>query len=305
LKNLSYTYLKAIVEHGNFSNAARYLYISQPYLSTFVKKLEEEMGVELIKRDENPLTLTFAGERYLSYMEEVEKIHTDMRHEIEAISKLKKGRLKLGVNPILGSHTLYNILPAFISAYPGIKIDLVEQTAYNIEELLLQRKIDICLNMLPIFNPDISYENLYDEKLYIVVPKGHELYDENSAHLSPFPYELKKLSNQEFILLKPELGLRRMTDEIFSANGIKPNAILETINVENAYRLANSGVGLTIVPECIITNNFKPSSRSYTFGSPPYKNNVVVAYQKGDSLSAPALAFLNVAKDYYRKMSKN
>ena len=72
-KDLSGDYLRAIAEHGNFSHAARALYISQPYLSKFIKKLEDDLGVELINRDESPITLTYAGDRYLAYMEEIEK----------------------------------------------------------------------------------------------------------------------------------------------------------------------------------------------------------------------------------------
>ncbi|OLO27911.1 transcriptional regulator [Alkalihalophilus pseudofirmus] len=302
-KDLSSEYLKAIAKHGNFSSAARALYISQPYLSKFVKKLEEEIGVELINRNETPLSLTYAGERYLAYMEEIEQTYIKMKHEIEAITNLKRGRLKLGINPILGSHTLYNLLPNFISAYPGIEIDLVEHTAIEIEALLLERKIDICLNMLPIFHPDINYENLYDEKLYIVIPEGHKLYNPNQETITHLPFDFKLLDREDFILLKTDLGLRRVTDEIFKTHSIDPNVKLETINIENAYRLANSGIGLTIIPECIMKNNFPTKSNFYTFGNPLYKNNVVVAYKKKEPLSAPALAFLDMAKANYKKAS--
>jgi len=107
--DLSGKYLRAIVEHGNISNAARTLFISQPYLSKFIKNLEAEIGVNLINRNVAPLTLTYAGERYLRYMDKIEQTYKNMKHEIEAITNMKKGRLKLGINPILGTHTLYNL----------------------------------------------------------------------------------------------------------------------------------------------------------------------------------------------------
>lgn len=125
-KDLSGEYVRAIAEHGNFSNAARALFISQPYLSKFIKKLEDDLGVELINRNETPITLTYAGERYLTYIDEIEKTYLSMKYEIEAITNMKKGRLKIGINPILGSHTLYNLLPQYMSTYPGIEIDLIE-----------------------------------------------------------------------------------------------------------------------------------------------------------------------------------
>ena len=82
-----------------------------------IKNIEIEHGVELVNRHVTPLTLTYAGERYLSYMKEIEEKYVKMKHEFEAISDLKKGRLTLGINPTLASYTLYKFLPKFIKAY--------------------------------------------------------------------------------------------------------------------------------------------------------------------------------------------
>ena len=224
-----------------------------------------------------------------------------MKHEIEAISNMKKGRLKLGVNPILGSHTLFNLLPQFMLAYPGIKIDLIEENSIVMEQLLLQRKIDICLNMLPIFNPDIVYESLYEERAFLVIPEGHKFYRPGQGNdIAYLPFDFQKLDGENFILLKEGLGLRRLTDKIFSDYSIKPAIILETTNIENAYRLANSGIGLTIIPEIILRSNPHSNANLYTFGKPLIKNTVAVAYKKGEVLSAPALAFLTMAKANYK-----
>ena len=301
-KDVSGEYLRAIVKHKNFSNAARALFISQPHLSKFIKKLEDELGVELINRNETPITLTYAGERYLSYMNEIEKTYLNMKYEMESINNMKKGRLKLGINSILGSHTLYNLLPQYISAYPGIEIDLVEEPSNVMEQLLLQRKIDICLNMLPIFNPDIMYERLYEERILLVVPKGHKYYrSDQGSDIVDFPLDIQRLTGEKFILIKQGHGsLRRLTDAIFYDYSIEPDIILETTNIENAYRLANSGVGLTIIPEVILKNNLPPNSNVYTIGKPSIKYSAVVAYKKGEVLSAPALAFLNMAKENYK-----
>ncbi|WP_156289825.1 LysR family transcriptional regulator [Oceanobacillus salinisoli] len=302
MKDLSGKYVKAIAEYGNFSQAAKALYISQPYLSKYIKNLEDELGIEIVNRKVHPISLTYAGERYLSYMNEMEQTYTKMQHEMESISNLEKGRLKLGINPILGSHTLYNVLPDFILNYPGIEIELVEESANDMESLLLEGKIDICLNMLPIFNPDIIYETLYEERLYLVVPPSHKFYNPNKKPINHIPFHPRLLDGEKFILLKQGLGLRRLTDVIFNEYSITPNIVIETQNIESAFRLANRGVGLTIIPESVITrNNIVNDSIFYTLGNPIYKNHVVVSYKKGESLSAPALSFLNMAKEKYKQ----
>lgn len=302
MKDLSGRYLKSIAEYGNFSQASKALYISQPYLSKYIKNLEEELGIELVNRRVNPLTLTYAGERYLSYMNEIEQTYLKLQHEIQSISNMEKGQLKLGINPILGSHTLYNILPEFMLNYPGIEIELVEKSANDMESLLLQGKIDICLNMLPIFNQEIVYETLYEEKLYLVIPPSHKYYLPSKKPFAHIPFNPHILDGEKFILLKKGLGLRRLTDEIFKEYSINPTIVIETQNIESAFRLANRGVGLTIIPESVITrDNIITDSIFYTVGNPVYKNHIVISYKKGESLSPPALAFLNMTKEKYRQ----
>jgi len=185
--------------------------------------------------------------------------------------------------------------------YPGIEIDLVEESAKEIESLLLQRKIDICINMLPVLNLDINYENLYEENILLVIPQGHKYYSKNHETNKLKPFDMQLLDGQDFILLKQGNGLRKLTDEIFEKYYVKPNIILETSNAENAFRLSSHGIALTIIPECIInSSNIKEKPNYFAIGHPAYKNNVVAAYKKGEILSAPALAFLNIAKENYK-----
>ena len=298
MKEVSGDYLRAVVDHGNISNAARALFISQPYLSKYIRNLEDELGTDLIDRNTTPLTLTYAGERYLSYVDEMKLIYTKMKNEMAAITNLKKGRLRLGINAVLGSHTLFSLLPQYIEAYPGIEIELIEKNANEMESQLLQQNIDICVNLLPIFNEQIMYETLYEEPLLLVVPAGHPLYDSELNDVIHIPFSPSNLNGEEFVLLKPDLGLRRTTDTIFKDYGIVPNIVIETENIDSAFRLSERGIGLTIIPECVIKRDqLITNCNLYTFGNPIYKNNVVISYKRGVELSSPAIAFLNMAKE--------
>ncbi|BAK15284.1 transcriptional regulator [Solibacillus silvestris StLB046] len=299
-EDLSLEYLLAIQEYGNISHAANALFVSQPYLSTYIKNLESKLGVELLNRQVTPLVLTYAGELYISYMQEIHEMHEVMMRDIEALNELKKGRIVLGINPILASHMLYDFLPEFMDKYPGIEIQLEEGTANEMEALTLQNKIDICISMLPIKNTGLVYEKLYEENIYLVIPKGHIFYEENNKEIKHIPFPPSKLNHQKFILLKPGLGLRRLTDNIFDHYAISPTITLETNNIENAFRLANKGIGMTIIPECIITRDqLKIESNLYTLGNPVYKNSVVISYKKDVVLSHAASAFLKFAKKRY------
>lgn len=298
--DISLEYLQAIQQYGNFSQAAKALYVSQPYISKYIKNLETKLGVELVNRQVTPLSLTYAGELYVSYMKDIQRSYDKLQDEIEALSKLKRGRLIIGINPILASYTLYRFLPHFMKKYPGIEIELEEASASRMETLVLENKIDICLNMLPITNPDLVYERLYEESIYLVVPPGHVLYDSHIDKPMHVPFNPEVLNNEKFILLKPGLGLRRLTDGIFEKYDIKPKILLETSNIENAFRLSINGDCLTFIAESVVTRDqVQYQANLFTLGNPAYKNEIVISYKKEGTLSPAAQVFLKFTKDQY------
>lgn len=300
LKDLSANYLKAVIEYGSISQAAKALYISQPYLSKFIKTLEEDLGVEVLNRQVTPMALTYAGERYLHYMNDVEDTIQKMLNELQCISNMKKGRLKIGVSPILATYTLHKFLPYFMKRYVGIEIELVEESATTLESLLLQNKIDVCVNSLPITNPEIQYEHLYDEYNYIVIPSNHSLYKKNQSEEE---LDLALLNGQKFILAKPGIGLRRFTDKVFAHYNIRPQIVLETQNAENALRLANNGVAITLVPQSVIENvALHVDANLYPLKNPMFKSHIVISYQKNAPLTPAALAFIQMAKERFQSL---
>lgn len=294
-------YLKAVAEYGSISHAAKTLFISQPYLSKYIKTLEEELGIEVINRHVTPMTLTFAGERYLHYMNDVENTIQKMHIELQAISNMKKGRLKIGVSPILATYTLYKFLPYFMNRHSGIEIELVEDSASTLESLMLQNKIDVCVNSLPITNPEIQYEHLYEEYNYIVIPPNHSLYKKNPPENEEL--DLSLLNGEKFILAKPGLGLRRFTDEVFASYNIRPKIVLETLNAENAFRLANNGIAITLVPQSVIESvALKVEANLYPLKNPAFKSHIVISYHKHDQCNPAADAFIQMAKERFQNI---
>lgn len=297
MKDLSSNYLKAIAKHGSISSAAKELYISQPYLSKYIQRLEKDLGVEVINRQSTPVTLTYAGERYLSYMSEVETVVHTMLNELHGLSNLKKGRLKIGVSPFLATYTLYKLLPDFMQRYPGIEIELVEDATETLETLLIQNQIDVCFNSLPITNHEIVYDHLFDEYNYIVIPPNHPLHKKNPPDEE---LELSLLDGQTFILAKPGLGLRRFTNQLFSEYHIHPKILLETSNTENALRLANKGVAITIVPQCVIESfPEKLFANLYPLKDPAFKSQIVLSYRKDAQQTPASMAFIETVRDKF------
>ncbi|MEX2949541.1 LysR family transcriptional regulator [Staphylococcus warneri] len=299
----SIRYLEAVGRFGSISQAAKHLYISQPYLSKFIKEVESELGVTLINRESNPITLTYAGERYLDYMNQIKYTYKEMKQELQNISALKKGRLVIGVNPILAAHTLYDILPEFIKAYPGIELKLIEEPAHRIEQLLIDNKIDIALTILPFYQGTFKYDVLYSEGIYLAIPSDHPILSSQQRMEKSIQDIHDDLKNERFILLKPNMALRHLTDQILENYGITPQVAMETMSVDNALRLVNEGLGITYVPESVKNSMPQFKGQYIKLDSSIYANFVVLAYKydKDKHLSKSAYAFLEMTRSIYNK----
>ena len=94
-----FEYVLAINEDKSFSKAAKRLFISQPSLSQYINRLENQLGVTLFDRNTIPLTLTYEGELYIEAMQNIVEIFNGMQKSFDDISELKKGRINIGLTP--------------------------------------------------------------------------------------------------------------------------------------------------------------------------------------------------------------
>ena len=108
-----YKYIAAVAELRSISKAAQKLYISQPALTRIVMNIEEELGTPLFNRAALPIQLTYAGERYLEEARRVLAIDSSLRRELQEISEMKRGLLKIGTNYAASNLWLPHILPVF------------------------------------------------------------------------------------------------------------------------------------------------------------------------------------------------
>ena len=129
----NYEYFVAIVDEGSLTKAAEHLYVSQPSLSQYLKRLEANLGVELFDRSASPLRLTYTGERYYQYVLQMMKLDENIRREFQDIKNQTSGRLRLGVALWRGACLLPDVFPSSHRQYPDIHIELPEGRSVQLE----------------------------------------------------------------------------------------------------------------------------------------------------------------------------
>jgi DNA-binding transcriptional LysR family regulator len=286
----------------SISKAAKELYMSQPALTKYINKLEEEIGVKLFNRSIIPITLTYAGERFVEEAKKILNIDNHLGKELEEISNMKKGRLTVGITSSRGEYWLPNILPIYKKRYPGIELKILEGSYMYLEDKLEKNLIDILLMGMPVYSDLIDYEALEEEEILLIVPTMHPLVQgmdlsQNSLD-NPIYNDPEKLNGQDFILLSHERGIPRIVETIFEKYMIKTNNVMETQDIDVAYKLAVRGLGLTFASELCVTSFFpKYLPALCRIEEQPYKRKSIAAFRKGDYLSHPMRAFIDTVKE--------
>lgn len=243
-------YVLKVAETGSFSKAAELLFVSQPALSQSIKRLENELGVELFRRENNTVTVTSAGELFLEDGKAIAELSERIKKRMYDVQDLKYGDISIGVSPFYEKYYLSKILPEFHRQYPGVQIKVIENYTGVLEELVMERKIDLCIMSLPLSIPSLHYEPLFEEIILLAVPPGHPLNSEiPSASGGERPVaDLSLFRNEKFIMYKQGRRMRAIGMDLCNQAGFVPDIIFETHNCETINALIAGGMGVGFVP---------------------------------------------------------
>ncbi|HLR78139.1 MAG TPA: LysR substrate-binding domain-containing protein, partial [Burkholderiaceae bacterium] len=168
-------YLVALAEHRHFGHAAKACFVSQPTLSTQIRKLEDELGVTLIERTPRNALLTEAGHdiarRARSVLDEVEQI----RNVARRASDPEAGTVRLGIFPTLGPYLLPHVVPLVHQRFPRLELLLVEEKTEVVLERLGEGRLDAGIVALPVHDEHLHAELLFQEPFLLAVPQSHHL----------------------------------------------------------------------------------------------------------------------------------
>ena len=199
-------YFIMIAQTKNLSAAAARLYVSQPYLSQYLIRLEKEFNVKLFDRT-TPLRLTKAGEIYYNYLQDLRNLRENFFSDLHDLNSQSAHIMNLGVSPWRGSTLLPDILPDFFNKYPNIQVILHEHPANELSGLVKEGRVDLAImnsNMKSVQkNTDnMISEVIYHEKILLVANKNNKKTAELSHAIQEGNKNLLKIKEDErFILL--------------------------------------------------------------------------------------------------------
>ncbi len=243
-------YVLKVAETGSFSKAAELLFVSQPALSQSIKRLEDELGVELFRRENNTVTVTSAGELFLEDGKIIAELNERIKKKMHDAQGLKYGDISIGVSPFYEKYYLSKILPEFHKQYPGVQIKVIENYTGVLEELVMKKKIDLCIISIPLSIPSLHFEPLFEESILLAVPPQHPI----NSQICSKPGEgrpvadLSLFKNDKYIMYKQGRRMRAIGMDLCNQAGFIPDIIYETHNCETINALIAGGMGVGFIP---------------------------------------------------------
>ncbi len=273
-------YLVAVAEHKHFGRAAEACFVSQPTLSTQLKKLEETLGVTLIERSNRQVMLSPAGEQIVLQAQKVLREVNTLTAMAEQFRDPLGGDFRLGVIPTVAPYLLPFILSPMRKAFPNLRLQLVEAQTAQITRMLKQGDLDAVLLALPLNEENIHEIELYKEPFLFAVSKQHP--KAKQAQVA-----LKDLEEEEVLLLEDGHCLRDQALDVCNAHQAVENTNFRATSLETLRQMVAANAGITLMPQ-LATRVRGVGVRYIPFsGKQPYRT--IGLCWRGTSTRAPLL----------------
>lgn len=237
-------YLVALADHGHFGHAAEACHVSQPTLSTQLKKLEGDLGVSLFERTNRTLHITAVGKKIVDQARRV-LIEADAIVEISRVTTAPlAGPLTLGVIPTLSPYLLPWLVPLLKRSYPHLRLIIHEDLTDDLLQRLRGHRIDAVLVALPLTGQDLEIRPLFDEPFFFACPHDHPLARETAV-------SDEDLHRQRLLLLTDGHCLR---DQALAVCGHSEapvendRADFRATSLETLRQMVAAGMGSTLLP---------------------------------------------------------
>lgn len=286
-------YMITVLQEGSITNAAKKLYVSQPSLSQMIKLVETNLGTPIFNRNTDPITLTYAGQKYIKAAKQILTINNNLQKEIDEINHEDHGKIRLGIPVQRGMQVLPYVLPKFFKLYPHVEVELKEYGSTITENLVLDGSVDLaCMTTLP-KHDELKYIIVENEELVLLTSKNTNL----AKRIKPgTPISITEAKDELFVSNKQGHSVRVIQDNLFIANNIQPKIILETMSIEVEKKVTIACDAVMICPLNYIENTpeMKAVSSTYPILGVESKRHCYICHRQDLYLTKYMKDFINI-----------
>jgi LysR family hydrogen peroxide-inducible transcriptional activator len=280
-----FQYLVALAETRHFGRAAEQSHVSQPTLSAQIKKLEQQLGVQLVERQPRKVALTDIGERIVARARRI-------LHEVDDITELARGSrdplagvLRLALIPTLGPYLLPLVTPRLRKQLPKLQLLLYEFQTGPLLERLRAGDLDVGVLALGVDVSGLEVAPLYDEPFALAVPASHALAKKHSVRA-------EDLAGETLLLLEDGHCLRDQALEVCSRVDVREAEDFRATSLETLRQMVVAGLGITLLPELATEGPFATAKNLAVrpFARPAPRRTLAAVWRRSSSRGAAIAA---------------
>lgn len=243
-------YVLTLAEERNLTRAASRLYISQPTLTNYLNRLEEELGIRLFDRTVQPIQITAAGQIYIEDKKKIQRRELALRSKLDSL-KRKGQTFAVGVPPVRAAYDLPLVISQFMDRHPLLNLRIDNRMEEELEKDLAAGQIDVSIGMLSLAYPNVHYDLLHEDVLFLLVPRGSscvaDLPPDEGTPNNPYALDPDRLSEMTMLLPRVGGGHYRYAMQMMERHGIVPRNTIQCGNMNLLYQLVGEGVGFLFI----------------------------------------------------------
>lgn len=284
------SYFMAVAQEGSFSRAAEKLEVSQPTLSMAVKKLEEELGTELFYSFNRRQNLTDEGLRLKEGAAKLLEVYQETIENVKLSDHVGSGVVTLGLSPLFGACFFGDLIPSFAAAYPDIKINMIEDGANKIDELVERGEVDLAVTLNTERTASFASCHFSTQRNVALLHKDHPLSNARSITVTDLKEDSFAIFNQDFIL-------NRQIMSACHAAGFRPKIALLSSQWDFMVELVSRNRAVSILPKPVLDKHPDPNVVCVPLTDSMKYWDIVLAWNKQKYMSKSCRLFL----EYIRK----
>lgn len=280
------THFLAVVDHQNFTRAAQAVMIAQPALSISIRKFEQQLGIQLFTRIDKQVRLTQEGRALEPHARKVLQQIEDAKLAVDEMKGLLKGEVRLGTPSMMGSYFFPEIVMAFKSAYPHLKMTVVEAGTQDIRRMLLSGEIDLGVIRNKDVPDDLEVDQIFRSEMVAVVSQHHHFASRTSLDFDEF-------FDEELVMFKPGYFHRDFIDEERKRRQIEDEFSFETNLLPMILSIVKHEYAITALLELVTEHELEVKGISF---EPPVFVDLALAWRKDGYLSRADRSFIDFTK---------
>lgn len=234
----------AVLEEGGFKRATARLGITQPALSYQIRRLEEELGVQVFHRGPGGITPTEAGRTLLEHAHQVIAAVSEAHQAVRELAGGVGGELRIGTLKCVGIYFLPQVLWHIRAKHPLVRPKLLYRDSDELLESLLAKRLDVALVVDPPADKRLAYHDVFEEQISLVAGPSHPFFGRHTV-------DAKELEGVPFVSLAPQTSTGGLIRAYVERLGLRLVSAVTTDNVETVKRMVEEGVGVAFLPDMV------------------------------------------------------